>query len=238
VQLNDSGPLTLAAGVYTLLIQGSVGETTDQTYGFTITSLPQQSADGKTSQDFDTANLLPYTLNNYGGPVATLVTGATGNALQLTDGSNGGYQDNAAYFPVTQNSPLSSITIGLDLTETPGSQSNRNSSVVVALLDANTLGNSGLGPDLFTNPGLANSLGIAFDANNNYGGDGSSNHVAIRTSSGLYSQQFVTPANADFGSGSPVHATITVTQVEGGANVTVVLTPKGGAAFCSSPGTS
>ena len=231
VQLNDSGPLTLAAGVYTLLIQGSVGETTDQTYGFTITSVPQQSAGGKTSQDFDTANLLPYTLNNYGGPVATLVTGATGNALQLTDGSNGGYQDNAAYFPVTQNSPLSSITIGLDLTETPGSQSNRNSSVVVALLDANTWGNSGLGPDLFTNPGLANSLGIAFDANNNYGGDGSSNHVAIRTSSGLYSQQFVTPANADFGSGSPVHATITVTQVEGGANVTVVLTPKGGAAF-------
>jgi hypothetical protein len=228
--MGDSGPLTLAAGVYTLLIEGSVAATSDTTYNFTIASVPQQSANGQTTQDFDTANLLPYALGSFGGTAATLTTGATGNALRLNNGDNG-YQDNAAYFPVTQDGPLASVTIDLDLTITPADQSNRNSSVVVALLDADTWGNSGVGPDLFTNAGLANSLGIALDANNSYGGDGSSNHVAIRTAAGLVSQQFVTPANVDLGSGTPVHATITVTQVDGGGNVTVVLTPQGGAAF-------
>ena len=229
-QIGNGSPITLHAGTYTLLVEGAIAETADATYGFTIASVPQQTADGQTTQDFDTTGLLPYTLGNSSGTAASLTTGATGNALQLTD-ANGGNQNNAVYFPATTNGPLASVTIDLDVTIAPASISNLNSSLVIALLDTSTWGNSGVGPDLFTNAGLANSLGISLDANNNYGSDGSSNHIAIRGGGGLISQQYITPASVDLSSGGTIHATITVTQIDGGADVTVVLTPQGGVAF-------
>ena len=233
-QLVDSGPLTLGAGTYTLLVEGAPAQTGGASYGFTVQSVAQQSAAGQTTQDFDTAGLLPYTLANFTGPAAAVDPGATGNALQLTTLGDR-YQDNAVYFPVTTDSSLQQVTVDLDFTINQGG-GDRDSSLVVALLDANTWGNSGTGPDLFTNAGLANSLAIAFDTNNDYGGDGSSNHIAIRGGGGLISQQFVTPANVDLGSGLPVHATITVAQTDGGALVTVVLTPQGGMAFTAVSG--
>ncbi len=70
--LGDSGPLTLVAGTYTLLVEGSPGQTGGASYGFTIASVAQQQAGAQTTQDFDTAGLLPYTLGNFDGPAATL----------------------------------------------------------------------------------------------------------------------------------------------------------------------
>ena len=227
--LTTSGPLTLVAGAYTLLVEGNPGQTGGASYGFTIDSLPVQTAGGATTQDFDTAGLLPYTLGNFSGAAASLAAGATGNALQLTSAGIQP-QDNAAYFPVTTDGPLQQIQVDFDFTiDQHGG--NRGSGLVVALLDEATWGASGIGADLFTNAGLANSLAIAFDTNNDYGGDGSSNHIAIRGGGGLISQQFVTPGSVDLGSGTPVHATITVAQTDGGELVSVVLTPQGGTAF-------
>ncbi len=229
--LADSGPLTLNAGTYILLIEGGVGETAPSTYGFTVATVPQQSAAGQTTQDFDTPNLLAYTLANFSGPAAAVnADGVTGNGLRLTSGA-GGNVDNAVYFPVTQDSSLSQVTVDFDFRVTLDSAGDENSTLLVALLDADTWGDSGTGPDLFSgNAALLNSLGITIDTNNNDGGDGSDNHVSVRTGGGLVSQQFVDPAMANLASGTPVHATITVAQTDGGALVTVVLTPQGGSA--------
>ena len=85
------------------------------TYSFTIANVPAQDASGQTTQDFDTAGLLPYTLGNTSGTPAALVPGATGKALRLTSGANGD-QNNAVFFPLTQDGPLDRVTVDLDFT--------------------------------------------------------------------------------------------------------------------------
>ena len=229
----DSGMLTLQAGTYILLIEGAPGQTGGATYGFTIASVAQQQANGQTTQDFDTANLLPYTAANYGGPASAVVPGSTGNALQLTQ-ANQSYQSNAIYFPVTTDGALQQLTVDFDLTVTPAS--GQDSSVMLGLIDAGTYGNSGAGPDLFNGNWTGNGLGISFDTNDDRGGDGSNNHISLYSDRTFLTEQFVSPADADLSAGTPVHATVTVAQADGGVLVTVVLTPQGGTAFTALSG--
>ena len=225
----DSGPLTMIAGTYTLLVEGAISASAPLTYAFTIANVPAQDASGQTTQDFDTAALLPYTLGNTSGTPAALVPGATGKALRLTSGANGD-QNNTVFFPLTQDGPLDHVTVDLDFTIKVPQGGGRDGTLLLALLDADTWGNSGIGPDLSTNAGLANSLGISIDVNNRYGGDGSSNHIAIRTGAGLVRQVFVSPLDIDMGAGTPIHATLTVRQADGGSVVSLVLTAQGGSA--------
>ena len=59
------------AGLYTLLVEGTVSNSQALAYSFSMRSASTQSANGATTQGFDGGGL-PYYLQNNSGPAATI----------------------------------------------------------------------------------------------------------------------------------------------------------------------
>ena len=132
------------------------------------------------------------------------------------------------FFPVTEEGTLASLTIDFDfrMTQNP-LRTTRADGLGVAILDAASYGNGGPGPFPSVTPALGGALGIGFDTFQN-GGEPNNNFIKVYANGNFVTQQ-ATPG-FDLANGSFNHARISLTRTDGGALLTLTLTPNGGSA--------
>jgi hypothetical protein len=180
-----------------------------------------------TVQDFDDTGT-GYTLTNYGGNAATVVSGGpSGNFLRLGYDGVGG-TSNTIGFDQTEALPVRRIEATFDFRMNGGADG-----LGFALLDTATHGTTGAAPSFSEEPNLSNSFGIGFDIyDNGLPGDPNNNHLNVHFN-GVTLQTFSDPG-FDISSDQFHRAFLVIDFVEDGANVTLSLTPDA----LGSPGTT
>ena len=219
---DNPGTITLPnTGTYILAIEGRIFTGTPITYTLGVTKVTQPAAAGKTSQNFDAAGL-PYVLTQYGsGPGAAVVTGGpTGSYLQLTHAANSS-ENNVADFSTTAAGPYDSVQVDFDFNI--ADTSNPGLGLAAVLLNTATYGNGGPSTSFGFIPSLANALAVKLSVDT----DGNNNQVAL-----TWNGTTITTVAAGFNLGAAAwdHARLLVTRTDGGALVSVILTPHGGTA--------
>lgn len=185
-------------------------------------------AGAATVQTFDMAGT-PYVTARYGNNpgAAVLGGGPTGNFLRLASANLGLL--NTIGFERSDPGAFCTVEIDFDFRLTPGSSSADGFGVV--WLHTGEHGASGA-PAVSEEPNLTRSVGVGFDIwQNGEIGDPNANHVSIHRDAVRLAQVDVTPLlDLDATGGQFVHATITILADDAGGEVSVTLTPPGGAA--------
>ncbi|MFA6546620.1 MAG: galactose oxidase-like domain-containing protein [Limisphaerales bacterium] len=191
---------------------------------FALAGGPALRAD--TVQNFD-AGGTAYDLaqNNVNPPPTVTAAGPTGNFLRLVS-ATAQQNVNTIAFAKSDAGTFKLITAEFDFHIT-----GQADGMCFALLDTFTWGQAGpmdtIG-EFYQEPNIAASLGIGFDIFNNFdGGDPNGNHVSIHFN-GQKIQDF-DAGTVNLKSGQWIHAKIIVRPGGGNSDVSVILTPNGGA---------
>ncbi len=213
-----------------------------------VLAAASQAAD--TIQTFDGGGT-PYTLTPFGGDAADdTQAGPPGNGkcCRLTQATNGGL--NTIAFDRTQVGAVSHVVADFDyrIGDSTDGRSHGADGIGFVLLNTAIYGTTADGPQITEEGSVYASLGFGFDTwDNNPPLDPNDNHVSVtyndnpaRETTGnvmFLDALTLNPFNyrlhrATLPDNDPYdHAHITVDAVTGGANVTVTITPAGGAAF-------
>src|SRR5258708_4664134 len=172
----------------------------------------------------------PYTASTCAGTPAPQVLGGgpggVGNFLRLLPAGVANSQTSIA-FQASDRGGFTQVQIGFDFRLTPESPTSRADGLGVALLGTaqnDTTGGTCAGAE---EPGMPGALGVGFDIFQNTG-EPDNNHVSIHFNGATLTAVSATPIT-DLGSGQWIHARILVKPGGGQSNVSVFLTPTGGA---------
>ncbi len=188
------------------------------------TPLPAQ-----TFQDFQNPGGTSYLTSACGSAPAPSVQagGPTGgNFIRLIRGIDTS-STNTVGFDRSDPGGFTQATIDFDFRMTPGS--GRGEGFGVALLNTATYGKSGALCGAAEEPNFTGSLGVGFDIHQDGAPDLNSNHVSVHFNNVLLQQVDATPVIPDLANGQWHHARIVVRPGGGFSDVSILLTPNGGA---------
>jgi hypothetical protein len=223
---NSQGIITLPlSGTYLLEIEGRIYTGTPISYTLNVSQVAQPASGGATTQDFETAgNGLPWVNDIYGSgsPAQVVVTGgASPNKFLRLASTLNQNQDNNASFSATGTGPYGSVQVDYDFRMAAGT--GRSGGILMSLVDTGTYGTGG--PSYDPRNGVSAALAVGLGAGG--AANGASDAVAVYRYNATL-RQVTAPFNLADGNFS--HARVIAQQVDGGAQVTVILTPSGGGA--------
>lgn len=187
--------------------------------------LASVAAHAITVQDFDSAGT-GFTLTQHLQPPAASIQsgGPTGNFLRLGYAGSNDVRDTIA-FDLTDSGAYPTIIADFDFRMIRSGADADGMGIL--LLDTATFGASGGSPQFAEGGPIAASLGVGFDIfQNPETGDPSNNFLRISHDGAVVGD--VDPS-VDLAGGSFLHAHMEVQAIAGGASLTLVLTPDGGA---------
>jgi hypothetical protein len=184
----------------------------------------------QTFQDFQNPGGTSYLTSACGSAPApsVLAGGPTGGnfirLLRSIDTSS----TNTVAFDRSDAGGFTQATIDFDFRMTLGG-GGRGEGFGVALLNTATYGKTGALCGAAEEPNFTGSLGIGFDIHQDGPPDLNLNHVSVHFNNVLLQQADATPVIADLANGQWHHARIVVRPGGGNSDVSVLLTPNGGA---------
>ncbi|HVE41283.1 MAG TPA: galactose oxidase-like domain-containing protein [Planctomycetota bacterium] len=188
------------------------------------TPLPAQ-----TFQDFQNAGGTPYTTFAGGAaPAPSVLAGGPtgGNFIRLIRGIDTS-STNSIAFDRSDPGGFTQATIDFDFRMTLSGS--RGEGFGVALLNTATYGKSGAVNGAAEEPNFTGSLGIGFDIHQDGAPDLNANHLSVHFNNALIQQLDATSVIPNLASGLWHHARIVVRPGGGFSDVSILLTPNGGA---------